>query len=145
VDSGDSEDPELDLSSDIELGWDWGGYALVPEGATLTDAMMCDGYSGNYYLPATLAQCRDVCDSWSGCAGFSWGLPSDSSPLPPFYLNRRRTLLAHDEPAVDGAIGSCYLMTSPPISSIASDAFTYAGCFAKGTRLPTPPAKRQRV
>ena len=41
-------------------------------------------------------------------------------------------------PSEAGEIGSCYQMTSTPISSsIASDAFTSAGCFAKGARLPT--------
>ena len=130
-------------SDHIELGSDWGAYTPVPVDATLRDARMCSGYAsrGAYGYSGTLEQCRAGCESWatSWCAGFSWGLPSDSSPLPPFYLNRRRTLLAHEQ------TGRCYLMSSMPISSIASDAFTYAGCFAKGTRLPTPPAKRQRV
>ena len=49
-------------------------------------------------------------------------------------------------PSEAGEIGSCYQMTSTPISSsIASDAFTSAGCFAKGARLPTWMVKRQRV
>jgi hypothetical protein len=41
-------------------------------------------------------------------------------------------------PSEAGEIGSCYQMTSTPISSsIASGSFTSAGCFAKGTHLPT--------
>ena len=132
-------------------GTDWGGYTSVPVGATLTDRRMCDDYSWNsypYHLPATLAQCRDVCDSWSGCAGFSWGFNDSSSPSPPplpshppqIIIDRRRTLLAHDEPAVDGEIGHCYLMPSKPTSSfIVSSAFTAAGCYAKGARLLTWP------
>ena len=108
---------------------DWGGYTPVPASAVLTDARMCvDGYdgSGSY---ETLAQCRASCDSTSGCAGFSWGVED--------VVDRRRTLLAHDEPAVDGVTGLCYLMSSTPSDSGSSLDFPYtAGCYAKGARLP---------
>jgi hypothetical protein len=124
---------------------DWGGYTPV-NGYTLPDKYMCDTYDyGSDYASLsskTLAQCRASCDSTSGCAGFSWGLnvPSPSPPPPsppPSILDRRRTLLAHDEPAVANVNGSCYLMTSTPTnSSIASSAFTSAGCYAKSARLP---------
>jgi hypothetical protein len=51
--------------------------------------------------------------------------------------DRRRTLLAHDEPAVANVIGSCYIMTSRPTSSSTSYDFAdTAGCYAKGARLP---------
>ena len=124
---------------------DWGGYTPVPASATLPDRRMCTGYSGYAQSSSTLAQCRASCDSSSGCAGFSWGLNVSSSPSPPppspspppQIIDRRRTLLAHDEPAVANVIGSCYLMTSTPTSS--SDAyfyFTSAGCYAKSARLP---------
>jgi hypothetical protein len=106
----------------------WGGYTPVPATAVLTDARMCAGYSSNGSSFKTLAQCRASCDSTSGCAGFSWGIYS-----PP--LDRRRTLLAHDEPAVAGENGYCYLMTSRPTSS-SYQGFTPAGCYAKGARLP---------
>jgi hypothetical protein len=124
---------------------DWGGYTPVPATATLPDARMCSGYSSSSYSTKTLAQCRASCDSTSGCAGFSWGLnvpPSPSPPPPspppspsppPVFIDRRRALLAHDEPAVANVIGSCYLMTSRPTSSsVASSAFTSAACYAKG-------------
>jgi hypothetical protein len=123
---------------------DWGGYTPV-NGYTLPDKYMCDTYDfGSDYASLsskTLAQCRASCDSTSGCAGFSWGLnvPSPSPPPPsppPVYVDRRRTLLAHDEPAVANVTGSCYLMTSTPTSSSnASSAFTSAGCYAKSARL----------
>jgi hypothetical protein len=111
---------------------DWGGYTPV-NGYTLPDKYMCDTYDyGSDYASLsskTLAQCRASCDSTSGCAGFSWGLNVA-------IIDRRRTLLAHDEPAVDGMTGSCYLMTSMPTSSSnASSAFTSAGCYAKSARL----------
>jgi hypothetical protein len=128
---------------------DWGGYTPVPASATLPDRRMCTGYSGYAQSSSTLAQCRASCDSSSGCAGFSWGLNVSSSPSPPPpspspppgpSIDRRRTLLAHDEPAVDGEIGHCYLMGSKPTSSfIVSSAFTAAGCYAKGARLLTWP------
>jgi hypothetical protein len=114
---------------------DWGGYTPVPATATLPDARMCASYSSYSSSTKTLAQCRASCDSTSGCAGFSWGLNVPPSPPPPVVagVDRRRTLLAHDEPAVDGMTGSCYLMTSRPTSSsIASSAFTAAACYAKG-------------
>jgi hypothetical protein len=121
---------------------DWGGYTPVPATATLPDARMCSGYSYYGSSTKTLAQCRASCDSTSGCAGFSWGLnvvspPSPPPSPPPYVLDRRRTLLAHDEPAVANVIGSCYLMTyTPTSSSIASSAFTSAACYAKGAHLP---------
>ena len=101
----------------------------MPADATLPDARMCQGYSAYFWSSSTtLAQCRARCDSSSRCAGFSWGLMAE----------RRRTLLAHDEPAVDGATGRCYLLSSMPTSSfVASSVFTSAGCYAKGARLPT--------
>ena len=130
---------------------DWGGYTPVPASATLPDRRMCTGYSGYAQSSSTLAQCRASCDSSSGCAGFSWGLNVSSSPSPPPpspspppgpSIDRRRTLLAHDEPAVDGEIGSCFLMPSTPSSSTASSTFTFAGCYAKGARLPPSWASR---
>jgi hypothetical protein len=119
---------------------DWGGYTPVPASATLTDVRMCDGCDTSFASSKTLAQCRASCDSWSSCLGFSWGLfaspPAPPSP-PPYVLDRRRTLLAHDEPAVANVTGTCFLMTSTPTSSsIDSVYFTSAGCYAKGARLP---------
>jgi hypothetical protein len=126
----------------------------VPATATLPDARMCSGYSSSSYSTKTLAQCRASCDSTSGCAGFSWGLnvasppspsPSPPSPPPPLItgVDRRRTLLAHDEPAVDGLYGYCFLMTSTPtISYEYSSYFTAAGCYAKGACLLTHLAAR---
>jgi hypothetical protein len=115
---------------------DWGGYTPVPATAVLPDKYMCDGYGSVSLSSRTLAQCRASCDSTSGCAGFSWGL-NVPSPSPPSFLDRRRTLLAHDEPAVANVTGSCYLTTSMPTSaSNASSAFTSAGCYAKSSRLP---------
>jgi hypothetical protein len=111
---------------------DWGGYTPVPATATLPDARMCSGYSSSSYSTKTLAQCRASCDSTSGCAGFSWGIYTGFVG----GVDRRRTLLAHDEPAVDGVYGSCYLMTSRPTSSSSSWGYTPAGCYAKGARLP---------
>jgi hypothetical protein len=122
---------------------DWGGYTPV-NGYTLPDKYMCEYYDYGSLSSKTLAQCRASCDSTSGCAGFSWGVPSPTwfdlnVPSPPaaYPSPPRRTLLAHDEPAVANVIGSCYLMTSTPTSS--SEAyfyFTSAGCYAKSARLP---------
>ena len=126
---------------------DWGGYTPVPASATLPDRRMCTGYSGYAQSSSTLAQCRASCDSSSGCAGFSWGLNVSSSPSPPplpspppeIIIDRRRTLLAHDEPVVDGVIGYCYLKASTPTtSSIRLNFPTTGGCYAKGARLPLP-------
>ena len=103
------------------------GYTAVPTAATLLDARMCAGYSAYAGSSGTLAQCRASCDASSGCAGFSWGLPSAPLSLP----------LAHADSDIDGETGLCYLMTSTPASSIASGAFTHAGCYAKGAR-PAP-------
>jgi hypothetical protein len=112
---------------------DWGGYTPLPASAVLTDKYMCDGYSSSEDSSETLAQCRASCDSTSGCAGFSWGLNAPPSPPPPILGERRRTLLAHDEPAVADVNGSCYLTTSMPTSSSnASSAYSSAGCYAKG-------------
>ena len=124
---------------------DWGGYTPVPATATLPDARMCDDGDSLYSYSLTLASCRYYCDYYySGCAGFSWGIyvassPSPPSPPPPLVtgVDRRRTLLAHDEPAVDGVIGSCNLKSSTPTSSSTyTDYPTTAACYAKGARFP---------
>jgi hypothetical protein len=79
--SSDSEESDLDLSSDSESESDWGlGYTPVPEGATLSDPRMCTGYSEAEENYATMAQCRESCDSAAWCAGFSWGLPITQAP-----------------------------------------------------------------
>lgn len=128
------------------------GYTAVPAAATLLDARMCAGYSAYAGSPGTLAQCRASCDASSGCAGISWGLPSapvfappptatpsppPPSPPPQPVLDRRRTLLGYEDSSMDGETGMCYLMPSTPSSSIASGAFTHAGCYANGAR-PAP-------
>jgi len=100
------------------------GYTAVPAAATLLDARMCAGYSAYAASPGTLAQCRASCDASSGCAGISWGLPSAPLSLP----------LAQVDLDMDGDTGLCYLMPSTPSSSIASGAFTHAGCYANGAR-----------
>jgi hypothetical protein len=116
---------------------DWGGYTPVPATATLPYARMCASYSSYSYSNKTLAQCRASCDSTSGCAGFSWGI------FAPSVVDRRRALLAHDEPGVDGVYGYCYLMTSRPTSSSTSGYFpNTAGCYAKGACLLTHLAPR---
>jgi hypothetical protein len=90
---------------------------------------MCTSYSSSLTSYRTLTQCRASCDSSSECAGFSWGQPNLGV--------RRRTLLGHDQPAVAGEIGNCYLMSSTPTSSSSEPGFTAAGCYAKGAHLPT--------
>ena len=92
---------------------------------------MCGGFFSGSYSSSTLSQCRASCDSSATCMGFSWGLLDPNA-----ILDRRRTLLAHDEPAVAGETGNCYLMTSTPTSSSVYSFYLQAGCYAKSTRLP---------
>ena len=86
---------------------------------------MCTGYTSFSSSGKTLSQCRASCDSSASCVGFSWGYG---------YLDRRRTLLAHDEPAVAGHTGYCYLMTTAITTSYV-DYYNHwkAGCYTKGT------------
>jgi hypothetical protein len=74
--------------------------------------------------------------------GFSWGLldpgapplPSPPPPSPPpSFIDRRRTLLAHDEPAVAGEYGWCYRITTAITTSYVDSNFIQAGCYTKGT------------
>jgi hypothetical protein len=121
---------------------DWGGYTPVPAGATLPDSRMCSGYLSETQTSSTLNVCRSSCDASPTCMGFSWGLtapppPPPSASPPPAFINKRRALLAHDEPAVAGEVGLCFLMTSFPNTSSVVSNYTHAGCYAKGTRLYT--------
>ena len=127
---------------------DWGGYTPVPSNATLPDGRMCTGYVSETPTSRTLDICRSSCDASPTCMGFSWGLnappPPPSPSPPPALIERRRALLAHDEPAVAGKVGSCFLMTSTPTNSSVVSNYIHAGCYAKGTRLPAHVVHRVR-
>jgi hypothetical protein len=135
---------------------DWGGYTPVPATATLPDGKMCAGYTSFSGTWRPISSCRASCDFSTTCMGFSWGMrtasppppsppppspppprppprsPPPPRPPPPVYLDRRRTLLAHDEPAVAGVYGYCYLITTAITTSYLDSSFTYAGCYTKG-------------
>ena len=118
------------------------GYTPVPATATLSDVKMCTGYTSFSGSWSTRSQCRASCDSSASCMGFSWGSPlppeevqpvppGSPPPLPsppPIYLDRRRTLLAHDD-----EFGNCYLITTAITTSSVVSGYDQAGCYKKGT------------